>query len=431
MPNEAKQKPAKSGSPAKKPTPEQKREAAYQAACAAASWGKWTVFYRERADFYRNAQQQFLALGDYKDSAEQAAFCAAQAEEAETTGSDQALKEAMEKASSASSANDYYLAARELERLTDRPEAQAEADRCMAVYDRLCHRKRVRQLIVTAVICLLVIFGAGLVHFGVLQYGVASLCRQQEDYADALKWYLEAKDFGDSKERITECRYYRGIEFQEAGKYLQAYDKFRLIPGYLDADDRLLDSARGMMACLSPGDTITFGKLSKDEKAKWFVLDNDGESVTLLAGFRLEHCYDSASEAVTWKGCELRSWLNSDFLSDTFTENEQSLLLEASLRNDPNPVYGTEGGDDTLDRVYLLSETEVEQYAPVLFGQDEKGKALDPLKPEGLGWRLRTPGAAGSGTAFVDTDGQIILYGYVATAEQPGVRPVIRISTVG
>lgn len=431
MPNEAKQKSAKSGSPAKKPTPDQKREAAYQAACAAAGWGKWTVFYRERAEFYRNAQQQFLALGDYKDSAEQAAFCAAQAEEAETTGSDQALQEAMEKVSAAVTANDYYLAARELERLTDRPEAQAEAARCMSVYDQLCHRKRVKQLIVTAVICLLLIFGAGLIHFGVLQYGVASLCQQQEDYADALKWYLEAKDFADSEQRITECRYYRGIEFQELGKYLQAYDKFRLIPGYSDADDRLLDSARGMMACLSPGDTITFGKLSKDEKAKWFVLDNDGKSVTLLAGFQLEHCYDSTPEAVTWKDCEVRSWLNRDFLSDTFTSNEQSLLLEASLRNDSNPVYGTEGGDDTLDRVYLLSQAEAEQYAPVLSGKDEKGKALDPLKPEGLGWRLRTPGAAGSGTAFVNSEGQIVLYGYEASAEQPGIRPVIRVSTVG
>lgn len=431
MPNEAKQKPAKSGGPAKKPTPEQKREAAYQAACAAAGWGKWTVFYRERSEFYRNAQQQFLALGDYKDSAEQAAFCAAQAEEAETTGSDQALREAMEKASSAASANDYYLAARELERLTDRPEAQAEADRCMSVYEQLCRRKRVKQLIVTAVVCLLVVLGIGLVHFGALQYGIASLCQQREDYADALTWYLEAKDFGDSEERITECRYYRGIQFQEAGKYLQAYDKFRQIPGYQDADDRLLESARDMIAGLAPGDTIAFGRLNQSEKVKWLVLDNDGESVTLLAGFLLEHCYDSAPEAVTWADCELRSWLSSDFLSNTFTENEQSLLLETTLPNDPNPLYGTEGGGDTLDRVYLLSAAEAEQFAPILFGQDEAGNALDPLKPTGVGWRLRTPGAAGNGTAFVDTEGQIVLYGYESTAEQPGVRPVIRVSTVG
>ena len=49
-----------------------------------------------------------MLFRSYKDSAEQAAFCARQAEEAETAGADQALQEAMDQAAKASSASDYY-----------------------------------------------------------------------------------------------------------------------------------------------------------------------------------------------------------------------------------------------------------------------------------------------------------------------------------
>ncbi|MGM9537334.1 MAG: DUF6273 domain-containing protein [Candidatus Onthomonas sp.] len=430
MPNEASQKAAKSGGPVKKLTPEEQREADYQSACSAASWGKWTVFYQDRAEFYRNAQQQFLALGDYKDSTERAAWCAAQAEEAETVGCDQALQEAMSKAKSAVTANDYYMAARALERITDRPEAQAEAERCLTIYEQSCRRQRVKRLIVSAAICILAVFGIGLVQTGAAQYGLATFCLQQDRYADALKWYLEAREFGDSEERIAECRYLRGVEFQEQGKYLQAYDKFRLISGYEDADDRLLDCVRGMLADLSPGDTITFGKLNVDEKAKWVVLENDGTSVTMLGCFGLEHSYHNASGAVTWKDCELRNWLNTEFIAETFHRNERSLLLYADLDNASSSVYETDGGDDTSDRVYLLSEAEAEKFSSILFDKDENGKTLDPYKAEKLGWRLRTPGAAGDGTAFVNTSSKINRYGFESTSKQLMVRPVIQVSIV-
>lgn len=431
MPNETKPKAGKGGakSGAKKPTAEEKREADYQSACSAAKWGQWTVFYQDRAEFYRMAQQKLEALGDYKDSAEQAAFCARQAEEAETAGADQALQEAMDQAAKASSASDYYQAAQALERITDRPEAGAEAKRCMSVYDQLCHRQKIKKLMIAAVLCLCVLLGIGMVWFGAAQYGYASFWFHQENYAGALKWYQKAKDFADSQEQIDACRYYRGIELQEQGKHHAAYDKFRLIPGYQYADERLLDSACLMMAELEPGDTVTFGLRSNDKKAKWFVLENDGTSVTLIADFQLEHSYHSTSEEVTWESCALREWLNSDFLADTFSEPEQSLILETPLSTEANSVYGTAGGVDTTDRVYLLSEREVEQYASILFGKDEDGNPLDPLKREKLGWRLRTPGAANSGTAYVDVKSQLNRYGFEATATRPTVRPVIRVAT--
>lgn len=414
--------------PKKKLTPEERLERDYRAACKAAGWAQWTVFYRDRAEYYHKAEAKFLALDHYKDSDEQAAFCAAEARKAETEGCEAAFQAAKAQVAAAVTSNDYLMAAQSLERITEHPDARRAADACLAKCDRLHRRNRLLTLILALVCCLLIAGGAAVAKLDAVQYSVASYYMGHEDYANALTWYLRARDYGDSEEQIALCRYQRGIQFYQEGKYSSAYDKFRLLNGYQDADAWLADSVRAMLVQCQPGGTLSFGRLEGDKKAKWYVLDNDGQTVTLIADFYLQHAYHDSGDAVTWADCSLRSWLNSDFLSDTFTDAEQALLAEAALKNEPNSVYGTEGGPDTADRAYVLSEQEAKTYSDILFAKDENGKPLDTLKAAGLGWWLRTPGAASDGAAFINSSSAMVLYGYENPSPLPQVRPVIRLS---
>lgn len=84
--------------------------------------------------------------------------------------------------------------------------------------------------------------------------------------------------------------------------------------------------------------------------------------------------YNYTITDVTWETCTRRSWLNgygaeknkegkdysgSGFLDNAFSADEQSAIQTANVVNDDNPNHGTEGGNDTTDKVYLLSVGEV------------------------------------------------------------------------
>ena len=108
---------------------------------------------------------------------------------------------------------------------------------------------------------------------------------------------------------------------------------------------------------------------------KWRVLSVDGDDAFLLADKNLDvQRYNDTDTDVTWETCTMRSWLNGygasdnvcgtdyssgNFLDYAFTAGEQSAIKTTNVVNEDNPDYGTEGGNSTSDRVYLLSVGEV------------------------------------------------------------------------
>ena len=119
------------------------------------------------------------------------------------------------------------------------------------------------------------------------------------------------------------------------------------------------------------GDTILLGSYEQDndtadgaEPIEWIVLDTgeDG-SLTLLSKYALDvKPYNASYVAITWENSTLRAWLNEDFLNTAFTVDEQEKLLPSTVKNEDHPESGTEGGNDTQDRVYLLSIDEACDY---------------------------------------------------------------------
>jgi hypothetical protein len=67
---------------------------------------------------------------------------------------------------------------------------------------------------------------------------------------------------------------------------------------------------------------------------------------------------DEAPAEATWETCDLRKYLNSEFL-DKF---DSSKIVPTTNINPDNPWYGTNGGNPATDKIFLLSLDEVVEY---------------------------------------------------------------------
>lgn len=187
------------------------------------------------------------------------------------------------------------------------------------------------------------------------------------------------------------------------------------------------------------GDRIVFGRYEQNgeeadgaEEIEWLVLDTDGERVLLVSCVSLDtRPYHTEETAVTWAECELRQWLNGAFKDAAFSEDEQALLCQTQLVNADNAVYGTPGGEDTVDRVFLLSFDEAERYLP------EREQRISPMCAaavmkggfrSGLGaswWWLRSSGVYGRDAAYVNSLGELSSYGYIVSRPGWAIRPAL------
>ncbi len=126
-------------------------------------------------------------------------------------------------------------------------------------------------------------------------------------------------------------------------------------------------------AAVEVGGTIIFGSYEQDnnpdngpEPIEWIVLDVQEGKALLISRFALdEKKYNEDWEDVTWETSTLRAWLNDEFISIAFSEEERSAILLSSVDNSDSQgySYNTTGGNDTEDRIFLLSYYEAfEQY---------------------------------------------------------------------
>ena len=106
------------------------------------------------------------------------------------------------------------------------------------------------------------------------------------------------------------------------------------------------------------------------------VLENDGESLFVVSKYVLDsQCYSTGWDPVerktiptTWEVCNLRAWLNSNFYNIAFNAGEQ-MWIETTLVDNSMPEDWSwktvTGGNDTYDKVFVLSYSEVMKYFPM------------------------------------------------------------------
>ena len=158
----------------------------------------------------------------------------------------------------------------------------------------------------------------------------------------------------------------------------------------------------------------------------WLVLDVDKDAGTALVlaekdiGYMAYNSKKTLLEDVTWETCTLRRWLNNDYYNSVFSEAEKAVIIESELHNPDNPKHHSlsRGGNDTRDKIFLLSIEEAEKYF-----KDNEDRAT------GCWWWLRSPGSAGTEAAGIYSYGGISYSGdFAYHRDRCGVRPAFRIN---
>ena len=180
------------------------------------------------------------------------------------------------------------------------------------------------------------------------------------------------------------------------------------------------------------------GENEEVEPLAWRVLDvKEGKALLLTEKLIDRVAYNDHEKNVTWEKCTLREWLNSEFIGRAFNDDERARILETTNYNFDNPKYGTEGGEATVDRVFILSIDEANKYfvkkedrmaIPTPYALTRGGYESTALEIKGTRtgwWFLRSPGGSRSAAAAIETDGAIYLIGSNVDNFSAIVRPAI------
>ncbi len=146
---------------------------------------------------------------------------------------------------------------------------------------------------------------------------------------------------------------------------------------------------------------------------EWRVLERDGNRALLISNYIIDRQkFNESSENTSWEKCSLRKWLNNDFYNTAFSSS----------------------GNDTNDKIFLLSIDEVKKYFPsdaytrcqvTLFAKN-KGAYCDGAY---FGyWWLRTTGQSLQNATYIFYSGGISDMGYDVTGIIFGVRPAMWVS---
>ena len=104
----------------------------------------------------------------------------------------------------------------------------------------------------------------------------------------------------------------------------------------------------------------TADKWDKKEPIKWRVLNVNGNDAFLISDEVLdEQTYIYNWKYVTWENSDIRDWLNSTFMGNAFTQEEQKAILQTNVVNEKISSDGLDAGNNTTDYLYLLSNQEL------------------------------------------------------------------------
>ena len=197
---------------------------------------------------------------------------------------------------------------------------------------------------------------------------------------------------------------------------------------------------------MQTGDKISFGSY------EWRVLEVKNNTALIITEYIIEQrAYHNAYKDITWADCSLRKYLNSEFY-DRFTAAEKSRIIPVLNKNPDNQWYGTKGGTDTQDSIFLLSIEETvcryfgdsssKLYNPgknqrYWFERKDKNNSkriarLESRKEGSWWWWLRSPGRVSIKAVYIHGDGNIgiqgnnILKGNISDGEcKGGLRPAL------
>lgn len=172
------------------------------------------------------------------------------------------------------------------------------------------------------------------------------------------------------------------------------------------------------------GSIISFGSYD------WRILNIQNNAALIITEDIIEQrSYHDNRKDTTWADCELRSYLNGEFY-DKFSEYDKSRIVPVINKNSDNPWYGSNGGEDTRDNIFLL---DIEDTVCKYFGDSSKvlqnrkknqrywfqakdennGKRIARYQGETWGswWWLRVPGRNNRVAVYIHGNGDVGING--------------------
>ena len=339
-----------------------------------------------RRDSFSRAAELFGQAGSYEDSASLRERCLSLAKEAQLQEVRSALDSIGRRLEENSFKEEEKLIPK-LEELAGQGDASCEkqAKELLKVCRERSGRRRRKQTVRRA---LSLIIAAGL--------------------AFAVIWILQSGYFN----------FLKGHVYRAAGMESYALASYAKLGSGFGADQAYLSCELEALRRADAGGTVNFGGL------KWRVLEESGSDRTVLliasdlgaddalSGVAFDGG-EAGKEELSWKDSGLRAWLNKEFLEETFTDAERSLIEAFERPASENPEYTTAFAEPTVDFLAPPSAQEMEAYA------DLAGTAGDC-------W-LRTPGCDPGTAAFITSENEVRAFGMPA-GTLLHVRPVIRVN---
>ena len=222
------------------------------------------------------------------------------------------------------------------------------------------------------------------------------------------------------------------------------------------SDEVIMRKVKKQWEVTQTGKCIVFGHYPQTKDGKdntpieWLILERDGLNALVVSKYGLDaQPYNISCTDVTWEKCTLRTWLNDTFYNKAFSADEQAAILTTNVDNSKSQCYSgwnTSGGNNTQDKVFLLSYAEANKYFGVEYWQNNG--ATDKVKSrvaptayaiaQGAGknssyktvdgidagwWWLRSPGPYPDRAAYVLTDGSLHYSG--VRGDSGSVRPAL------
>jgi hypothetical protein len=184
-------------------------------------------------------------------------------------------------------------------------------------------------------------------------------------------------------------------------------------------------------------DTVKAGGTVRLGGYDWRVLEATGENALIITESIIEkRAYNTDKADVAWEACTLRAYLNGEFYN-RFSASDKARIAAANVRNADNPWYGTGGGPDTQDKIFLLSIEEVIRH----FGDSGQLQNRNPVNSSWIDdqyngrraaaydgtarwWWLRSPGIRYH-AADVHHAGGVVIHGRRVDDGSGGIRPAL------
>ena len=342
--------------------------------------------------------KQFGQIPGYKDAKQQAEQCLQDAENVRENAYNDAV-EAMQEAERSSYkwreaiqklAREGLNGYRDVEELRKQAEQRYEECRNAEEKERKAKERRKKTLTIAAVVLVVIACAIAWCIPNVIipnnKYQQAVVLRENGQYDEAIALFTELGNYYDEAAQVTETKYQKATNLNAFGKYDEAYAIYVTLTGYKDVDKLLIEddnivAAKKVLeareAQFTVGNYVTFGEYPQTTAGEdmtpieWLVLARDGNKALLISRYGLDaQPYNTDHTSVTWETCTLRTWLNVTFYNKAFSSDEQAAILTTSVDNGKNQGYSkwsTSGGNNTEDKVFLLSYAEANKYFGVTY----------------------------------------------------------------